>query len=44
MEHAISIGKTHNCYKCILDCSPHLESFYRKHAFEKKGLYMGLYF
>ena len=44
LSHAIELSKMNNCYKCILDCDPNLENYYGKKGFQKKGIYMGLYF
>ena len=44
LEHVIILSKQNNCYKCILDCSPIVETYYLKKGFENKGSYMGLYF
>ena len=44
LNHAIELSKINNCYKCILDCVPNLENYYKKKGFVKKGIYMGLYF
>lgn len=44
LEYVIEISKMNDCYKCILDCVPDLEEYYKKNSFYKKGYYMAKYF
>ncbi|KAF9999089.1 Glucosamine-phosphate N-acetyltransferase-like protein [Modicella reniformis] len=43
IETLKAIGKTHGCYKVILDCSEKNVPFYEKCGFERKGVEMGWY-
>jgi len=43
LDHLKEYGFNNNCYKIILDCNDHLEAFYKKCNFNKKGIQMSLY-
>lgn len=44
MQKLINCGKSHDCYKIILNCSDKNVGFYKKYGFEIKELEMAMYF
>ena len=44
IQHAITIAKLYNCYKCILNCSDEVVPVYQKNGFSLKTNGMSLYF
>lgn len=43
IEQLLTCAKDMGCYKVILDCREHVEAFYEKMGFEKRGLQMAKY-
>ena len=44
LENLEKIAKDNECYKIILDCQNHVQSFYEKSGFTQKGFQMVRYF
>ena len=42
VNHLRNIASEKGCYKSILDCKDHLEYFYKKCGFTKKGIQMSI--
>ena len=44
IQHAITIAKLYNCYKCILNCTDQVVPVYQKNGFSLKTNGMSIYF